>query len=344
MTVESVLENYARVINEGYVKDGSLKYRSYAVSNLRGGVGKSTLSFNLSHEISKKHPLLVADLCPQCNLTEIFFRGVSPKYTIHDALQPKLLGPAFGEVFKDIAVRVSNYCSSFLRQECFFIPGDPEMFAFPSSLYQQLQLANTKSKTTNAVKNILLSLRDILEEEAKTKECTKIILDTSPFYAGGTHLAWCAAEALIIPVRVDEHSIESLELTLKMLTDKSKDFMMWNERAQCLPTPKIAAIVMTMVGAKSQKKATPDAASRMYIERAIETVSRYPELFDYADPSDAFVISDDFLSSGRISGSQSIPISELTPSKFHKIQGKRLQVNSSVTRYKNQLKYLASIL
>ena len=28
-------------------------------------------------------------------------------------------------------------------------------------------------------------------------------MDTSPFYAGGTHLAWCAADAVIIPVRVD---------------------------------------------------------------------------------------------------------------------------------------------
>ena len=48
-----------------------------------------------------------------------------------------------------------------------------------------------------------------------------------------------------------------------------------------LPTPqarKIAAIVMTMVGSKSQVKATPDQASRMYIERAIAIAEKYPSV------------------------------------------------------------------
>ena len=123
-------------------------------------------------------------------------------------------------------------------------------------------------------------------------------MDTSPFYAGDTHLAWCAVDALIIPVRVDEHSLESLELTLKMLSDPARDFRIWNERAGGLQAPKVAAIVMTMVGSKSQVKATPDQASRMYIERAIAIAEKYPSVFGHNDPSDAFVLTDDFHSPG----------------------------------------------
>jgi hypothetical protein len=39
-------------------------------------------------------------------------------------------------------------------------------------------------------------------------------MDTSPFYAGGTHLAWGAADATIIPVRVDGsfHTVEGKRL------------------------------------------------------------------------------------------------------------------------------------
>jgi len=345
MSVEKILNNYSRVITKGYVKTGGLKYNNYVVSNLRGGVGKSTLSFNLSFEMSKNDSLLVADLCPQCNLTEVYLRGSGPKLTVYDALRPRLLGPAFGEPVKEVSVRVSKYCDSFLNHECYFIPGDPEMFAFPSPMYQQLQLASASpSRSEGVVRKLLLSLKDILDNEMKIKDCNKSLLDTSPFYSGGTHLSWCAADALIVPVRVDEHSIESLGLTFRMLTDTSNDFVSWNERAGGLPIPKIAAVVMTMVGSKSQKKATPDAASCMYINRALEIAEKYSSLFDYEDPSDAFVLLDDFLSSGRISGAKSIPISELNSGQFHTVQGSRLQVNSSVERYKNQLRYLVSIL
>lgn len=100
---------------------------------------------------------------------------------------------------------------------------------------------------------------------------------------------------------------------------------------------------MTMVGSRSQKQFTPDRASTMYIERAIEVANNYPKLFD-DDPTESFVITDDFVSSGRISGAQSIPISQLKVGRFHTVEGKRLQVNSSVLRYQNELAYLASVI
>src|SRR5947209_1065836 len=143
------------------------------------------------------------------------------------------------------------------------------------------------------------------------------------------------------PVRVDEHSLESLELTLKMLSDPTRDFQIWNHRAGGLQAPKVAAIVMTMVGSKSQVKATPDQASRMYIERAIAIAEKYPNVFGHDDPSDAFVLTDDFHSAGRISGAKRIPISELKVGSFHRVENRRLQVNDSTIRYQKQLGYLA---
>jgi cellulose biosynthesis protein BcsQ len=343
-SLEKVLETHRQVVEDGLCKAGGLKYRSYAVTTLRGGVGKSTLAFNLSYEIAGKRPLLVADMCAQCNLTETLMRDAEHEVSILDSLQPALLGPAFGIAPSDLSYRVSQYCDSFkLQKPCYVIPGNQLLFAFPSTMYQQLQIANAQSNPS-AVKNLLESLKTILDLEAKEKKADGILMDTSPFYAGGTHLAWCAADALIIPVRVDEHSLESLELTLDLLSDPTKDFATWNTRAGGRNIPKVAAIVMTMVGSKSQLRATPDRASRMYIERAITIAEKYPALFDHAAPADAFVITDDFVSSGRISGAKSIPISRLKVGSFHMVEGKRLQVNASAGRYQRELAYLVSIL
>jgi hypothetical protein len=105
---------------------------------------------------------------------------------------------AFGTAPEDLAYRVSTYCDPFkLVKPSYVIPGDPLMFAFPSTLYQQLQTAHAQNNP-KAVKALLECLKAVLEAEAKQKKVDGILLDTSPFYAGGTHLAWCAADAIII--------------------------------------------------------------------------------------------------------------------------------------------------
>ena len=342
--IDKVLEKHSKVVEDGYKKKGDLNYKSYAISTLRGGVGKSTLAFNLAYEMAGQRSMLIADLCAQCNLTETLMRDVDRDVTILDALQPRLLGPAFGEAPSDASYRVSMTCDAFkIRKPSFLVPGNALMFAFPSTLYQQLQIANAQSNPT-AVRRLLESLRTFLDEEAKVKATKGILLDTSPFYAGGTHLAWCAADAVIIPIRVDEHSIDSLELTLDMLSNPDRDFVTWNDRAGGRSAPKVAAVVMTMVGSKSQQRATPDRASRMYIERALDIATKYPKLFDGDDPADRFVITDDFVSSGRISGAKSVPISKLKIGSFHMVEGKRLQVNASAERYQREIAYLMSVI
>lgn len=342
--VEKVLTRYAEVVEEGIVMTGGPRYKSYCVSNLRGGVGKSTMSFNLAYEISRKNSLLVADLCPQGNLTETLMRSVTPDVTVAKALLPKLLGPAFGDVLEDVSYRISNHCETFKGgKPSYVLAGDAEMFAFPSTLYQQLQVGLSRGDA-GAVRRLLYSLREILRNEADDKDCDLLLMDTSPFYAGGTHLAWCASDAIIIPVRVDEHSIDSLSLTLDMMSNPSKDYGIWNERAGKLSAPKVAAVVMTMAGAKGRLASTPGRASQMYIERALKIAERYPNLFEHDTLSDAFVITDDFVSSGQISGAKSIPISKLKIGQFHSVDGKRLQVNESVTRYQREIAYLASAI
>lgn len=63
-------------------------------------------------------------------------------------------------------------------------------------------------------------------------------------------------------------------------------------------------------------------------------------LASHADPADSFVITDDFVSAGRISGAKSVPIFPLKIGSFHVVEGKRLQINSSATRYQRGLAYL----
>ena len=91
-----VLSTHAKVVIDGLSREGGPRYSSYAVSNLRGGVGKTSLTFNLAYELSRRDSVLLVDMCPQANLTEVVMPGEKPKATIIHALLPRVLGPAFG--------------------------------------------------------------------------------------------------------------------------------------------------------------------------------------------------------------------------------------------------------
>ena len=73
--------------------------------------------------------------------------------------------------------------------------------------------------------------------------------------------------------------------------------------------PRVSAVAMTMVGARSATKGVKDRASQMYVERAYEVAAKHADLFDVDNPADAFVITDDFMSAGRISGALSASLS-----------------------------------
>lgn len=68
-----------------------------------------------------------------------------------------------------------------------------------------------------------------------------------------------------------------------------------------------------------ENKRTAPPTAFLPVERAYEVAAKHADLFDVDNPADAFVITDDFMSAGRISGAQSIPIPQLRVGQFHTV-------------------------
>ena len=65
------------------------KYKIYAMCNLRGGIGKTTLSFNLSYLVDN---LLAVDTCPQGNLSYFnIFLYCNPNFSSIKEKSPRFL-------------------------------------------------------------------------------------------------------------------------------------------------------------------------------------------------------------------------------------------------------------
>lgn len=348
--VEAVIHRAGRVHEGADLPARTQRFRNYAVTNFRGGIGKSTLCFNLAYEISEKEKTLLLDLCPQRNMSQSIFGDeiLNVEKTVYDALISEITNT--GEIdYEDLVSRVSAHCIAFSgsgRKRSYMIPGSSELFLFPSLLYSQLaqysQLRGEHGRAASA--KVLTAIRTIITKASDEVKPSKILMDTSPFFGGATHLAWCAAEALIIPVRVDQHSIDALRLTLDMLANQEGEFHKFNSQAGFTLAPKVHAIAMTHCGWSRQRKNTPDSSTRFFLQKALEIAKEYEHLFSEDDAEDCFYLLDDFHSSGRISGKQRIPLSRLDSGQKFVIDGQRLEVNPAVDRYKREIKNLANAL
>lgn len=346
--LDKLLGQFKIVAGGGTVERPKTRFTSYAVTNFRGGIGKSTLAFNLAWEISRSNRTLLLDLCPQRNFTQSLLGDEADNdgATIYDALLPHVMAGTPNIDLDDLLTAVAPACPPFKHGAgAYVVPGSSELFLFPSLLYTQLSAAtNLGTRSQETTKNILQSVDHLDTSLRKHLKATKALIDTSPFFGGATHLGWVAADALVIPVRVDQHSMEALKLTLSMLKNPDMDFLRLNKQAGITKVPKIHAIVMTHCGWNRQTQLTPDRSTQAYLAQMIDIAKESAELFSCADPIDAIHLLDDFHSAGRISGSKRIPLAKLTVGESHTIEGQRLEVNESLTRYQRELKSLASTI
>jgi cellulose biosynthesis protein BcsQ len=345
--IDEVIERSEKVLEGEYLPQRHTKFKTYAITNFRGGIGKSTISFNLAYELSRIKPVLLLDTCSQRNFSQNIFGDqlTDLEKTIYDALIGEITNTTIPD-YHELVVAAKPYCPSFAGgKSVFMIPGSERLFLFPSLLYSQLaQFAQLAGHGKEASTKILLALKKILNQAETIAKPEKILIDTSPFFGGATHLSWCAAEALIIPVRVDQHSVEALRLTFEMLSDTSMDFHRFNQQATLADTPKIHAVVMTHCGWNRQNKNNPDSSTKFFVQKSLELAEKYKRLFSESKISDCFYLLDDFHSSGRISGKQRIPLACLEAGKKYMVEGQRLEVNPSVERYKKEMKNLAAAL
>lgn len=196
-----------------------------------------------------------------------------------------------------------------------------------------------------ALNSILYSLRNEIDRELEQNSLDKCIIDTSPFFAGATQLAWYAADALIIPVRMDQQSIKSLELLISTLTNPQSEFRKYLLEND-MNVPKIQMVVLTHCGWSTVAGArnVPNQQTKVYLGRVYDILSKYRSLLSTDNPDNHLFMLDDFLGSGRISSWEAKPIELLKEGETKTIERQRVVVNQSVTKCKHQLEYISNQL
>jgi cellulose biosynthesis protein BcsQ len=198
----------------------------YAVWNNKGGVGKSFLSFILGTEIANRNPkehVILVDMCPQANLSEIVLggngSGAAKLQTLLAAKHRQTVGGYFDTRISSPHLQTgeeANYLlnayanNKNLPKNLWLIAGDPSLELQAQVIAQiggQTLPQDSWKNVRNWLKDLVLASIDKLGDE----ETVTVFIDCNPSFAAYTELAMVAAERLIVPCSSDGSSARAID-------------------------------------------------------------------------------------------------------------------------------------
>jgi cellulose biosynthesis protein BcsQ len=199
----------------------------YAIWNNKGGTGKTFLTFMMAGEYAADNPkrkVVVIDLCPQANVSEIVLGGNGRGSTVLDTLLNKkprrltiggYLDDRISSPYKITGTETDYLVNPLSMGYNNNMPGNLYIIAGDPSLELQAQVINQLSilqQPQDAWKLVHSWVIDLISEiKKKLGEDTMFFIDCNPSFASYTELAILASERLAVPCSADGSSARAID-------------------------------------------------------------------------------------------------------------------------------------
>lgn len=319
---------------------------TYSIWNNKGGTGKTSLSFQAVCRFAQKHPdkkILVIDLCPQANLSEIFLGGQENKGS-HNLLinQGKMPRASIGGYFDlrlsspfsppnfaatDFITNPHQFNKS-ISKNIDIICGDP-------LLELQAIAMNTLANADIPGVNAWLGVIDWLRELLALLDYDSVFIDTNPSFSMYTQIALAASDRVILPVMADDSSRRAIQNAFSLIYGLKLPSEVYskytfakklNDAQRALP--KVHLIVKNRL---TQYMGTSSAYNAVLVgidSDLRELIKQYPDYFTFSTPEDGTIDVRDFGTTGVVSFARgcdfkNMPVGKLT------LAGQRVQVTKA---------------
>ena len=318
---------------------------TYAVWNNKGGTGKTSLTFQSVCRYSEKYPearVLVIDLCPQANLSELMLgglqnggsskllerQGLTPRCSIGGYFDARLPSP-FSMPKIDAASYItnpSNYNQS-IPSNIHLVCGDPllELQAIAMNT-----LANVDLPGVNAWLGVIDWLRDFTS--AVEEDYDVVFIDTNPSFSMYTQIALSSADRIVLPVMADDSSRRAIQNAFSLIYGVKLPSEIYSKytfatklTAAARPLPKVHLILKNRL-TQYMGSASAYAAVLSGIDTDLTAlIKAYPQHFTFTNPNSGIVEIRDFGTTGVVAFSRGCPFSVMQTGKLM-ISGHRVQV------------------
>jgi len=181
--------------------------------NLKGGVGKTTLTVALAWELAKNYDVLVVDIDPQFNATQ----WIVPTNTYLDWIKDgnktvfDIFLPAGDDPAKLSGTRMTKKVApATLSNTVIDVSNGEATLSIVPSILDLMQLDAARRGTENRLRNFL---------KPALKKYDYILIDCPPTASLFSYAAYLASDAYLVPVKPDPLSVLGLPLLEKAMQD-----------------------------------------------------------------------------------------------------------------------------
>lgn len=319
----------------------------YAFWNNKGGTGKTSLAFQTLTEYAIANPtkrILVIDLCPQANLSELLMGGLlrnggdnlsnlyttNPSTSIGGYFQERLSSP-----YQVPTINAAQYISNpsnfnnNMPVNIDLIAGD-RIVELQSNSISALSITQIPGVDTYI--KIIDWVNDLIVASNQINNYDDVFIDTNPSFAIYTQIALAASERLIVPVMADDSSRRALGNIFSLVYGLNLPSTIYNQYAfntkltdAGKTLPKIHLVVKNRL-TQYMGPASAYASVLSSIDQDINTVlTTHPQYFTFSSIADGVVDVRDFQTTGVVAFAEATPFTRLTTGN-HNIFGNNTQV------------------
>ncbi|MEN9665529.1 MAG: hypothetical protein RLZZ326_1892 [Planctomycetota bacterium] len=319
---------------------------SIAFWNNKGGTGKTSIAFQTVCKYALTHPtrrILVVDLCPQANLSELFLGGLvgtgstslltmhrsNPRRSVGGYFQARLPSPyAVPAITPADYIVAPQALNTRIPINIDLIPGDGIVELQANAI---ATLANTQIPGTNTWQAVINWMRDFLYLTNGTYHT--VFFDTNPSFSIYTQIALAAADLLVLPVMADDSSRRAVENAFTLVHGVNLPSPIYapyafSTRLQHAghAAPRIHLVIKNRL---TQYMGTASAFHTVLtsIDTLLNTqMQATPQMFSFASLANGTVEVRDFGTTGVVAFAEGTPFDNLRTGN-HNIMGRQVQIN-----------------
>ncbi len=232
-----------------------------AVFNHKGGVSKTTSTYNIGWMMSTTSRVLLVDADPQCNLTGLLLRDDFERYYLEEPTKNQNLRDGVAPAFsgKPIPINAVDCFTPLRAPNLKLLAGHANLSEWEASL----TFAQTASAALATLQNLPGAFAELLRLTEEKYNIDYTMIDMNPGLSAINQNLFLIADGFIIPTNPDPFSIMALDTLEKLLPRwaawKISAVPLFADAAYPLPagTPKFCGTLIQRFNVRNGRAAKP---------------------------------------------------------------------------------------